>query len=96
MKKIIPAIALLGLGLITSGCSNDNSHTINIDKEIKTFASTVNQYTDLNDNTASPVFKKYKLSLCSIDNTTNSVLDANITQSADETYANETDRKSVV
>jgi len=91
MKKIIPAIALLGLGLITSGCSNYNSHTINIDKEIKTFASTVNQYTDLNDNTASPVFKKYKLSLCSIDNTTNSVLDANITQPADETYVNETE-----
>lgn len=91
MKKIIPVIALLGIGLIAGGCSNDNSHTINIDKEIKSFANTVNEYANLNEVNAKPIFNKYKLLLSTTDNTANGVLQNNTTQFEDKSNINNTD-----
>ncbi len=62
MNKFIPIIALLGAGLLTTGCASDATQTtVNIDDNIKDFVTSVNAYTSLNETSGKTILDKYQI-----------------------------------
>lgn len=63
MKKFIPLVALLGVGLLTTGCASNQANTISVDNNIKEFATSVNEYASINENSGKTILNRYQLTL---------------------------------